>query len=84
MPCICMYVQSCLTLCDPMECSPPGPSVLRITQASILEWVAIPRDLPNPGIKPASPAACALADGFLPVRQYAKHIYTYQAIEASR
>ena len=34
--------QSCLTLCDPMDCSPPGSSVLGILQAGILEWVAIP------------------------------------------
>ena len=32
---------SCLTLCDPMDCSPPGSSVHRILQARILEWVAI-------------------------------------------
>ena len=34
-------VQSCLTLCDPMDCSPPGSSVHGISQARILEWVAI-------------------------------------------
>ena len=33
--------QSCLTLHDPMECSPPGFSVHGILQARILEWVAI-------------------------------------------
>ena len=33
--------QSCLTLCDPEDCSPPGSSVPRILQARILEWVAI-------------------------------------------
>ena len=33
--------QSCLTLCDPMACSPPGSSVHGISQAKILEWVAI-------------------------------------------
>ena len=33
--------QSCLTLCDPMECSLPGSSVHGIFQARILEWVAI-------------------------------------------
>ena len=33
--------QSCPTLCDPMDCSPPGPTVLGILQARILEWVAI-------------------------------------------
>ena len=33
--------QSCLTLCNPMDCSPPGSSVHGILQARILEWVAI-------------------------------------------
>ena len=33
--------QSCLTLSDPMDCSPPGPSVHGIFQARVLEWVAI-------------------------------------------
>ena len=32
---------SCLTLCDPLDCSPPGSSVQGILQARILEWVAI-------------------------------------------
>ena len=35
-------VRSCPTLCDPMDCSPPGSSVHGILQARILEWVAIP------------------------------------------
>ena len=41
-----------------MDCSLPGSSVQGILQARILEWVAIPfpEDLPNPGIKPTSPA----------------------------
>ena len=34
-------VQSCLTLCDPLDCSPPGSSVCGILQARILEWVAV-------------------------------------------
>ena len=34
--------QSCPTLCDPMDCSLPGPSVHEILQTRILEWVAIP------------------------------------------
>ena len=34
-------LQSSPTLCDPMDSSPPGPSVHRILQARILEWVAI-------------------------------------------
>ena len=36
-----LVAQSCLTLCDPMHCSPPGSSVHGIPQARILEWVAI-------------------------------------------
>ena len=42
--CVCMCVlvaQSCLTICDPMDSSPPGSSVHGILQARILEWVAI-------------------------------------------
>ena len=34
-------LQSCLTLCDPMDCSLPGFSVHGIFQARVLEWVAI-------------------------------------------
>ena len=34
--------QSCLTLCDPMDGSPPGSSVPGILQARILEWIAMP------------------------------------------
>ena len=33
--------QSCPTLCDPMDCSPPGSTVHGNSQARILEWVAI-------------------------------------------
>ena len=36
-----LVAQSCLTLCSPMDCSPPGPSVHGVLQARILEWVAI-------------------------------------------
>ena len=34
-------LQSCPTLCDPVDGSPPGSPVPRILQARILEWVAI-------------------------------------------
>ena len=46
--------QLCPTLCEPMDCTVHG-----IFQVRILEWVAFfssPGDLPNPGIKPRSPA----------------------------
>ena len=39
--CACSVAQSCPTPCDPMDCSPPGFSVHGISQARILEWVAI-------------------------------------------
>ena len=42
---VCMCGKSlhlCLTLCDAMDCSPPGSSVHGILQARILEWVAMP------------------------------------------
>ena len=46
------------SLCDPMDYSPPGASVHGISQAWILEWVAIslssPGDLPHPRIEPPS------------------------------
>ena len=40
----CLFVlvpKWCLTLCDPMDCSPLSSSVHGISQAKILEWVAI-------------------------------------------
>ena len=39
---IVLITQLCTTLCDPMDCSPPGSSVHGILQARIPEWVAIP------------------------------------------
>ena len=38
---VCLVAKSCPTLCNPMDCSPPGSSVHGISQARILEWVAI-------------------------------------------
>ena len=59
-------LQSCPTLCNPMDCNPPGSSVHGILQVRILEWVAMPssRDLSNPEIKPVSPGAPALSGRF--------------------
>ena len=53
-----LITQSCLTLFDPMDCSPPGSSVHGILQTRILEWIAFPSpgDLPNLGIEPGSHA----------------------------
>ena len=59
--------QSCLTLRDPMDCSPAGFSVPGILQARILEWGMPgppPGDLFDPRIEPASLMSPALGDGF--------------------
>ena len=41
--CVCAkFLQLCSTLWDPMDCNPPGSSVLGILQARILECVAMP------------------------------------------
>ena len=49
-----LVTKSCPILCNPIDCSLPGSSVREISQAKIVEWVAISfsRDLPNPGIFP--------------------------------
>ena len=75
--CVCSDAQSCPTLCDFMEHSLPGVSVHGISQARILEWVAISssRDLPDPGIKPASPVPPALQEGPLPAEPLEKPLY---------
>ena len=53
-----LVTQLCLTLCDPVDYSPPGFFVHVILQARILEWVVSPSpgDLPDPGIEPGSSA----------------------------
>ena len=55
---VCVSAQSCPTLCDPMNCSPPGSSVHGILQARILEWVAISSSTASswPRIEPVSSA----------------------------
>ena len=41
LPC-CLVTKSCLSLCEPMDCSPSGPSIHGILQTRLLEWVAMP------------------------------------------
>ena len=50
-----LTAKTCPVLCDPLDWSPPGSSVHGISQARILEWIAISfsGDVPNPGIEPA-------------------------------
>ena len=51
---VCPVAQLYLTPFGPMDCSPPGSSVHGILQARVLEWVAMPGDLPDPWIEPGS------------------------------
>ena len=50
--------QLCLTLCNPMDSSPPGSSVYGILQARILEWVAMPTSRGSP--RPQGSNLCLL------------------------
>ena len=65
--CVCVKsLQSCPTLCNPIDYSPPGFSVHGILHAKY--WSGLPcpppGDLPNPGIEPASLTTPALAGRF--------------------
>ena len=53
-----LAAQLCLTLCDPIDCSPPSSPSMGILQESILEWVAMrsSRGSSQPGTKPRSPS----------------------------
>ena len=63
-----LVAQSCPTLCGPLDYSLPGSSVHEISEARILEWVAIffPRNLFHPGTEPKSLMSPAVAEGSLP------------------
>ena len=75
--------QLCLTLFDPIDCSPPGSSVQGVLQARILEWVSFPPpgDLSNSGINPES---LALAGGFLPLSYQGILINAYIHMESRK
>ena len=63
---------SCLTLCDPTDCNPPGSSVHGILQARIGSGLPSPPpgDFPNPGIEPEPPASPALQVDSLPLSHW--------------
>ena len=62
-----IYVQSCPALCDPMDYNPPGSSVMGFSRQEYWSGLPFPSsgDLPDPGIKPMSPALPG--DFFLPL-----------------
>ena len=72
--------QPCLTCCNPMDCSLPCSSVHGIFQARIVEQVScslLQGNLPNPGIKPRSPALQADPLLFEPPGKLCMHIFIY-------
>ena len=51
---LCLVVQSCPTLCNPVDCSPQGSLSMGILHERILECHTLLQHLPNPGIEPRS------------------------------
>ena len=79
---VCVLVtQSCLTLGNPMDCSPPGSSVHGILQGY---WNGLPcpppGDLPDPAIKPESLMSPALAGGFFTTNATWEALYVINTI----
>ena len=74
--CVCVCVLSS-TLCDPMDCSPPGSSVDGIFQEKYWNGLPFPPpgDLPDPGIAPTSPVSPALQVDSLPSETSEKHFW---------
>ena len=72
-------LQSCLTLCNTMDCSPPSSTVQEILQARILEWVAsiAPGALPNPEMEPTVPCfSCTAGEFFTTRATFKAQMYT--------
>ena len=77
--------QSCLGLCDPIDCSLSGSSVHVIFQVRILEWVAFPSpgDLPNPETELRSPTLQAETPK-IQIKQEIQHLTTIQTWRGHR
>ena len=67
-------LQSCPTLCDPMDCCPPGFSVHGIPQARILEWVAMSSSRGVILIQGSNPCLLHWQAGSLPLAALGKPI----------
>ena len=60
-----LVTQSCLTLCNPMDCSQPGSSVHGILQARILEWIAMPSSRGSSQPRNQTRVSCAAGRFFI-------------------
>ena len=73
---VCAHTQSCPTLCNPLDCSPPGSSVHEILQPRILEWVAMLSSRGSFQPRGRTPISCVsgIAGGFFSAEPLAKHL----------
>ena len=62
--------QSCPTLSDPMDCSPPGSSIHGIFQARVLEWVAIASSILKPKSQISFLMETIRMEKLVPIRSY--------------
>ena len=77
---ICLYylvAKLCLTLCNPMDCNPPGPLSMGFPRQEYCSELPSPPpgDLPDPGIEPASPSSSALQVDPLPTELWLPRLY---------
>ena len=77
-------LQSGLTLCNLMDCSPPGSSVRRILQQEHRSGLPSlpPKDLPDPGVEPVSPVSTISQAGSLPPEPPRKSFYCSRAVSS--
>ena len=77
-----MHAQLCLTLCDPVDCSPPPLSV-GLSQQEYWSGLPFPfpGDLPDPGIEPMSPASPALIGRFFIAEPLGKPSFVVDSLQ---
>ena len=69
-----LVIQSCPTLCDSMDCSPPGSSVYGISQARLLEWVAVSFSRESSGPRDWTQVSC-IAGKFFTIEATREALY---------
>ena len=80
---MCLFARAYLTLCSPMDFSPPGSSVCGIFQTRILEWVAISSSRGSSQSRDQTHLSCISYVGrriLLPLSHLGNHIYIYGLI----
>ena len=80
-----VHAQSCWTLCDPMDCSPPGSPSMGFFRQEYRSGLPFPPpgDLPDPGIEPASLAFPTLAGRFFTIVPPGKLMWFIEALHNS-